>query len=82
MSGFPSDTAELPNSMPILYADAGPVFLFQHAEEFGNAVLAFLRQEAASAAHRMPGPPARPTNGGHPHEVHDHQLVRAARRTT
>lgn len=33
----------LPNAKVILYSDAGHAFLFQHAEEFGQEVLRFLR---------------------------------------
>ncbi len=35
-------TLRLPNATLILYGDAGHVFLFQHAEAFGNEVLGFL----------------------------------------
>ncbi|WP_351235981.1 alpha/beta hydrolase [Streptomyces sp. NPDC002133] len=33
----------LPNAKVVLYSDAGHGFLFQHIEDFGNEVLAFLR---------------------------------------
>lgn len=33
----------LPNTKLVIYGDAGRGFLFQHAEDFGREVLAFLR---------------------------------------
>ncbi|MFD9220380.1 alpha/beta fold hydrolase [Streptomyces sp. NPDC060064] len=33
----------MPNAKVVLYSDAGHGFLFQHIEDFGNEVLAFLR---------------------------------------